>query len=184
MSPPNLPSPWKEFLKELDSLLDEQFELHCIGGFAVVAAYGLPRSTNDLDYFSLEPCNRVLEFDQMAGQGSALARKYKVYVHKAAVASVPENYDERMTELFPEVFKHVRLFVLDPYDIILSKLSRNAERDREDVKHLVKTRPLDSKILRERYEKELRPILIGPLNRHDATLEFWIEAYFPSTEPE
>lgn len=42
------PPQWAAFLKELDSLLDEPVELHCIGGFAAVAAYGLPRSTNDL----------------------------------------------------------------------------------------------------------------------------------------
>ncbi len=175
---PDPPSPWAEFLQEPDELLDEPFELYCIGGFAVVAAYELPRSTNDLDYFSLVPCNRLPDLEQIAGEGSALARKYKVHVHHAAVASVPENYDERMTELFPGRFKNIRLFVLDPYDIVLSKLSRNIDRDREDVQYLAKTRQLDSKILRERYEKELRPILIGPPDRVDATLEFWIEAYF------
>lgn len=49
---PNLPSPWSEFLAELDALLDEPIELHCIGGFAVVAGYCLTRGTNDLDYRS------------------------------------------------------------------------------------------------------------------------------------
>ena len=175
---PDLVPPWKEFLEELDSLLNEPFELHCIGGFAVVAAYGLPRSTNDLDYFSLVPYNRVSDLERMAGEGSALARKHKVHVHHAAVASVPESYTERMTELFPERFKNIRLFVLDPYDVVLSKLSRNVERDRQDVEYLAKTQHLDSKILRERYEKELRPILIGPASRHHATLEFWLKAYF------
>jgi len=176
--PPDLSSPWKEFLDELDSQLQEPIELHCIGGFAVVAAYGLPRSTNDLDYFSLEPCNLVAELEQLAGEGSALARKYKVHVDHAAIASVPENYAERMTELFPGQFKKIRLFVLDPYDIVLSKLCRNVERDREDVQYLAEAQHLDSNILRERYEKELKPALIGPPRWHDQTLEFWIEAYF------
>ncbi len=175
---PDPPSPWKEFLGELDALLDEPIKLHCIGGFAVVAAYGLPRSTNDLDYYSLVPCNRVRDLERIAGEGSALARKYKVHVHHAAVATVPESYDKRMTELFPERFKHIRLFVLDPYDLVLSKISRNVERDRQDVEFLAKTKHLDAVILRERYEKELRPILIGPPSWHDATLEFWMEAYF------
>ena len=35
--PVELPSPWKEFLADVDDLLDEPFQLHCIGGFAVVA---------------------------------------------------------------------------------------------------------------------------------------------------
>lgn len=175
---PDLVSPWKDFLEELDALLDEPIELHCIGGFALVAAYGVPRSTNDLDYFSLVPRNRVSDLEQIAGEGSALARKYKVHVHHAAVASVPESYAERITELFLGRFKNIRLFVLDPYDVALSKLTRNVERDRQDVEYLVKTHHLDPRVFRERYEKELRAMLIGPPNRHDATLEFWIEAYF------
>jgi len=176
--PPELVSPWKEFLEELDSLLDEPFELHCIGGFAVVAAYGLPRSTNDLDYFSLLPRNRAPDLDKLAGQGSTLARKYRVHLHRAAVASVPDSYDDRLTELFAGHLKKLHLFALDPYDLALSKLSRSEDRDREDVKYLAKTCSLNPNVLRDRYTRELRPILIGDAKQHDETLEFWIEAYF------
>ncbi|MBZ5539836.1 MAG: hypothetical protein LAN61_04860 [Acidobacteriia bacterium] len=166
------------FLEELDGLLSEPFEFHCIGGFAIVAAYGLPRSTNDLDYFSLVPYNRARDLQEIAGEGSPLARKYKVHVQHAAVASVPESYEERMKELFPERFKNMRLFVLDPYDLVLSKISRNGPRDREDVEYLAKTLHLDQEVLRERYAMELRPALTGSLDWHDKTLEFWVEAYF------
>lgn len=175
---PDLCSPWKEFLEELDSLLSKPINLHCIGGFAVVAGYGLPRSTNDLDYFSLEPYDQATELERLAGQGSALARKHKVFVHRAAVASVPENYQERMRELFSGYLKNIRLFILDPYDLILSKISRNEDRDREDAKYLASTLRLSSEILRNRYDTELRAILIGRVESHDKTLEFWIDAYF------
>jgi hypothetical protein len=175
---PDLPQPWAVFLRELDGLLDEPFEFHCIGGFAAVVAYGLPRSTNDLDYCSLIPCNRIPDIQRLAGEGSHLARKHKVYVHQAGVACVPESYDERLTELFPGQFKNIRLRVLDPYDLVLSKISRNAERDQEDVRYLARTQHLDPNILRERYAKELRVALTGSLAYHDKTLEFWVEAYF------
>lgn len=175
---PELSSPWREFLTELDDLLNEPCELHCIGGFAVVAVYGLPRSTNDLDYISLVSCNVVPDLEGIAGEGSALAKKHKVHVHRVTIATVPEDYEERLTELFPKRFKNIRLLVLDPYDLVLSKLSRNVERDREDVEYVVKTQHLDAAILRARYEQELKPYLIGPVERHDNTLKFWIEAYF------
>jgi uncharacterized nucleotidyltransferase DUF6036 len=176
---PDLRFPWKVFLEQLDSLLDEPIKLHCIGGFAIVAAYGLKRSTNDLDYFTLVPCNRVPDLENLAGEGSLLAKKYKVHVHHAGVATLPDSYDERMKELFPGNFRNIQLFVLDPYDLVLSKLSRNVERDREDVAFLTKTQNLEASILRTRYEDELRANLIGPPERHDATLTFWLEAYFP-----
>jgi len=108
--------------------------------------------------------------------------KHKVHVHHAAVATLPENYEERLIELFPGRFKNLRLFVLDPYDIVLSKLSRNLGKDREDVAYLVKTKHLDPKVLRRRYDEELRTNLIGPPERHHATLGFWLQAYFGESE--
>jgi Nucleotidyltransferase of unknown function (DUF6036) len=179
MSPPELREPWAAFLRELDGLLDEPVEFHCIGGFALVAAYGLPRSTNDLDYSSLTPCNRIKDIEQLAGEDSALARKHRVHAHYAGVACVPESYNERLTKLYPGgQFKNIRLYVLDPYDLVLSKISRNAARDREDVEYLARTQHLEPKTLRERYKTELRFALTGSPDYHDKTLEFWIEAYF------
>jgi hypothetical protein len=175
---PKLSPPWSGFLHALDELLDERFELHCIGGFAVVAAYDLPRSTNDLDYRTLVPYNRISELQRIAGPGSALARKYQVHLQYTGIDSMPEGYELRLTDPFDGVFKNLRLLVPDPYDLVLSKLSRNAARDREDVNYLAKFCNLDAGTLKERYERELRTILIGPVDRHDATLEFWIEAYF------
>jgi uncharacterized nucleotidyltransferase DUF6036 len=52
------------------------------------------------------------------------------------VATVPDIYEERLTEIAPGSFKHLRLFALDPYDLALSKLERNTQRDKDDVRHL------------------------------------------------
>jgi hypothetical protein len=59
-------------------------------------------------------------------------------------------------------------------DLALSKLERNAPRDREDFKHLAQTIPLDLNILQERYREELRPYLGNP-RREDLTPKLWIE---------
>jgi hypothetical protein len=58
----------------MDSLLSEPIQVHCIGGFAIVAAYGLRRATNDLDYFSLVPPHRIRDLQGIAGEGSPLAQ--------------------------------------------------------------------------------------------------------------
>ena len=94
------------------------------------------------------------------------------------MASLPEGYDERLTELYPSHFKNLQLFVSDPYDLVLSKLTRNADRDCEDVRHLAKTCSLDANALRDRYRNEMRSTVIGNTDYHDITLEFWIKAYF------
>ena len=88
---------------------------------------------------------------------------------------MPEDYEERLTEMFPQAFRHLRLFALDPYDLALSKLERNIQRDRDDVRFLARTIPFDLEILQERYRKELRWQLGNP-DREDLTLRLWIEA--------
>jgi hypothetical protein len=63
--------------------------------------------------------------------GGPLHKKYKIYLDRVGVAKVPENYEDRLTEIFPRTFKHLRLLALDPYDLGLSKLERNIQRDRD-----------------------------------------------------
>jgi hypothetical protein len=85
--------------------------------------------------------------------------------HPDLPRAAPENYKDRLTEIFLKVFKHLRLLALDPYDLALSKLERNIQRDRDDVKHLAKTVPFDLDVLKERKgptsgeraERALRP---------------------------
>lgn len=170
----SLPSPWKEFLFELDSMLPEPLDLHCIGGFVICYFYGLSRPTGDIDYYSAVPAN--LNLIEMAGDSSTLAKKYKIRLHHVAVTNLPEDYVTRLTEMFPGMFRNLRLFAPDPYDFILSKLERNSAKDRDDADYIFKTKKLSSQILHERYETELRPYL-SKENWHDDTLKLWIEIF-------
>jgi hypothetical protein len=77
--------------------------------------------------------------------------------------------------MFPGTFRHLLLMALDPYDLALTKLERNIERDRNDVRYLARTVPFDLDLFRERYQSELRPYLGNP-KREDLTLKLWIEA--------
>jgi hypothetical protein len=172
-----LPSPWKEFLTELDAALTEPVSLYCIGGFVVSLCYGLPRPTGDIDCYSVLPHSCVHILEQTAGLGSPLSKKYKVFLHFVQVNTMPEDYEARSVEMFPGRFKRLRLYAPDPYDLILSKMERNSPKDREDVEYLVKAHHLDPQQLRERYEKELRPYLANE-SRHDLTLKLWLDACF------
>ena len=71
----------------------------------------------------------------------------------------------------------MRLLVPDPYDCILSKLERNGDVDITDAEYLFRSQKLDAHILRERYEKEFRPYIIGDMPRTDTTLNLWIEIF-------
>lgn len=176
----DLPSPWREFLSEVDGQLAEAVVLHCHGGFVAALHYGMPRTTADLDYLAIAPGNAQGFIEKLAGRASLLTKKYGVYLQHVPLTSAPESYEERLTELFPGQFQYLRLLALDPHDLALSKLSRNTAVDREDVEYLARTIPLDPQVLRQRYQDELRPIMLGDLKVHDQTLNMWIEAYFPS----
>jgi len=107
-------------------MLTEPVVLHCIGGFVVCFFYGLARSTADIDYYTAVPAN--LNLDEVAGEGSALGKKHKVWLHRVAVINLPEDYETRLTEMVPGHFKNLKLLVPDPYDCILSKLERNVPK--------------------------------------------------------
>ncbi len=171
---PELREPWLGFVKELDALLDHEVQLHCCGGFVVTTQHGLARSTADLDVLSVVPREDLRTLAEAARQGSALHKKHGVYLDVVTVATYPDEYESRLIEMQPGLLRHLRLFALEPHDLALTKLTRNADRDRADVTFLATVAPLDAALLRERYEREMRPYLSRP-EREDLTLELWIE---------
>jgi hypothetical protein len=134
--------------------------------------------TSDLD------CVRILphhDLEAIAGRGSALGKKHRVYLQYVVENKMPEDYETRLKQLFPGRFKNLHIYVPDPYDLILSKLDRNSPKDREDVEYLVHKLKLDPNVLRERYEREQRPNLSNE-SRHDLTLELWLELFPPQVQ--
>ena len=181
LPPPSELTPgWFAFLTELDALLTGRIALQCLGGFVVAVQYGLPRPTADLDYIEIAPGGALALLQELAGEGSALWKKHGLSLQHVTVANLPESYADRAVEIMPGQLTHLRLYGLEAHDLALSKLPRNYPVDREDVQYLATTVPLDPAILKERYLKELRPIMIGSLHDHDATMELWLAAYFPS----
>ena len=168
------PQPWSSFLLDVDGALDQHVVLNCIGGFAIAMLYELPRPTVDLDCVSVLPVEETATLQSLAGEGSALHKKYGVYLQHVGIVSVPENYTERLIPMFPAAFRRLRLFGLEAHDLALSKLERNAARDREDVKFLARAAPLDLSVLESRYHAELRPWLANT-DRHDLTIRRWME---------
>jgi hypothetical protein len=143
--------PWNSFLSELDRQVSMTLALHCLGGFAIHLTYGLPRPTADIDVCEVAPGKAKAEVIALAGEGSPLHKKHRVYLQIVTVASVPYNYEERLKEVVRGSFQKLRLLVLEPHDLALSKLGRNSDVDIEDVKYLASAVPLDLELLRARY---------------------------------
>jgi hypothetical protein len=172
--------PWRSFLRDLDQRLIGPIELRCLGGFVVTQHYGIGRETSDIDFLTLIAQSPEDDVERLAGLGSELHRKYRLYMQHVGIATVPSDYAKRLTRMFPSApWSRLSLFALDATDLALSKLERNADRDREDVLRLARAGYLDREALKNRYLSELRPYLLGKLPWHDKTLELWVEMAWP-----
>lgn len=168
-----LHEPWASFLSDLDGRLTGPAELHCFGGFVIAEHYGLTRATGDIDIFESRGTDPGT-LARLAGKGSLLHQQHHVYIDVVAVADVPQDYESRLISVCAEQFTHLRLRVFERHDLVLAKLARNADRDREDVEAFARGPGLDVEALRGRYQRELRPFLGRP-EREDLTLQLWIE---------
>ena len=81
------PEPWRSFFAEVDSHLREDVRLPC-GGFVVTQFYGVARTTSDVDSLGVVPNVRA-DLTEIAGKGSALHRKHRVYVDAVTVVTPP-----------------------------------------------------------------------------------------------
>ena len=70
----------------------------------------------------------------------------------------------------PGEFKYLMLLVPDSYDCILSKLERGDGKDRDDADCLFRSQKLDARVLRDRYQNELRHNLIGNVEWQDGMI--------------
>jgi len=178
MTSRQIPDPWRSFLEDLDRILPGPATLDCLGGFVLVHLYGLPRSTNDIDFVAvdtaIDPTRTLALLLEHGGRGSRLHSSHKVYLQYPAIALYPEAYRTRTIRLRTPTLSRLRLRAFEAHDLVLSKLERFQAVDREDLKHLARTVPLDSDILRARYEEELRPYALRT-DRLDTTLALALE---------
>jgi hypothetical protein len=174
--------PWRSFLADLDGLLKGPVELRCLGGFVVTQHYGIGRETSDIDFLSIVAQSPEDDIETLAGLGSKLHRKYRLYMQYVGIATPPADYASRLIRMFPSApWQRLKLFGLEATDIALAKLERNAERDREDFLRLAQAGYIDREILKDRYHEELRPYLLNKISWHDKTLELWLEMAWPTT---
>ncbi len=169
-----IPEPWLSFLQEIDDSLESEVSFHCFGGFAITLLYDLPRETSDIDIMATVVKSEYESLLKTAAEGSSLHKKHKVYLDLVgAIANVPDDYEGRLIKI-DSPFAKIRLFVMEPHDIVLSKLGRNAPKDIQDVKYLANVADLNTDLLETRYQNELRHNMIGPIERADGTLRYWI----------
>ena len=84
--------PWRSFLADLDGLLKAPVELRCLGGFVVTQQYGIGRETSDIDFLAAIKQSPEDDVEGLAGLGSKLHRKYRLYMQHVTIATPPAEY--------------------------------------------------------------------------------------------
>jgi hypothetical protein len=171
--------PWLGFLRAVDKALKRPTEIHCIGGFALQLLLQASRPTGDVDFVQSVPDEAGVHLTEVAGRNTELAVEHKLYLNFVKVTEPPSGYATRLLDATPGDLKRLEIKVLDPYDLVLTKLERNSPRDREDVKALILELGLDADVLRTRFDDELRPYLAVAPDRTIMTFELWMDEFFP-----
>jgi len=136
----------------------------------------LARSTRDIDVLDVAPAPLQILIEA-GGKGCPIALKHGVYLDVVTgIVEVPWNYDERFVPFFEGQFQNLRLYAMDPYDIVLTKIKRSTDRGFGDMLYLAKSVPLAPDILRDRYEKKWEPYITGDKREPRFILHSWIEA--------
>ncbi len=142
------------FLHDIDAQLNlkKTYSLYLLGGSALLLYYGSHRSTVDIDLVSSDEAKDILK---IAGRNSKLSKEHNgLYVDVPAdgMYLISENFEEEARE-FKESFKNIRVYVLDPYTLIISKISRLENKDFQDIEFLFTTQKLSLAILEKKYKQ-------------------------------
>ena len=137
--------------------------------------YGISRPTVDIDVLDVAPPHVVQALMQEGGKGSPLALKHKIYLDFVGIANPPYDYESRLHAMYEGVFQHLHLMVKDPYDVALTKLKRDSDKDFQDMLQLAERIPFDLELFEKRYKEELRDNTTGKPEDNDLTFNRWIE---------
>jgi hypothetical protein len=154
----------------------EACKLTCFGGFAATLEYGISRLTVDIDLLDVAPPRMVATLMKEGGKGSPIAIRHKVYLDIVGIANAPYDYESRLRPMYPGAFQHLHLLVMDPYDLALTKLKRDSDKDFQDVLQLAEKIPFDLDLFEKRYKEELRDNTTGRPEHNDRTFYRWKEA--------
>ena len=163
-------------MNDLDSFLNllsdlnEPLELFAIGGTAMVLE-GIKEATKDIDFLTTENYDKIKRIFSLAGLKEESSNKVcniwrlnniRIDIfYEGFILGVPFPDDwKNLSKKIREVGK-IKLYLLNWYDIIITKISRSEARDIEDILAIIKNQKLDIKFLKKRYYSLAETALIS-----------------------
>lgn len=163
-------------LEDLDNFLNliadlnEPLELFAIGGTAMVLK-NIKEATKDIDFLTTESYEKIRRLFSLAGLKEESSQKV-CNIWRLDKTRIDIFYDGFIMGIpFPEDWKeksekikeigNINLYILNWYDLIITKISRSEKRDIEDSIKIIKSQKLDFNFLKKRYYSLAETALIG-----------------------
>ena len=140
--------------------LNVEIELFAIGGTAMVLK-NIKESTKDIDFLTTAAYKDIKILFSLAGlkeeSSSQVCNIWRLgsvridifYSQFIMGITLPEDW-KALSEHVKDIGK-VKLFILNWYDIIITKIARSEPRDIDDIIAIIKKEKIDFKKLKERY---------------------------------
>lgn len=138
-------------LHELDNHIDEPCKIIICGGAAIIAGFGIERTTGDIDVLEVKPKNKSF-FDSVKkiAENNELKQNWLNDGAKGYIDYLHPSYKNRLIPV-NETFKNLSAFFVGKSDLITMKICAWRESDKEDVDALDATKE-DLKIINENIE--------------------------------
>jgi hypothetical protein len=154
------------FLRELGTTIHQPARVHVGGSAALIALGRLSRHTDDIDVVDEVPVEVRMEHELL----DRLSRRYGLYLAHFQSHYLPQRWEQRVQAL--GVFGRLEVFVIDAYDIALSKLFSAREKDRDDLRMLAGQ--LDKNQLAARLTGDGQALANEPRLRDAAAMNWYI----------
>lgn len=152
----DIPSGLLELLKEIDQWAagrEHDLELIVTGSSAISLAYAPEIQTKDIDVLRVGT-DAMKDLMSHAGRGSDLHTKTGYYLEEVPpIFPAADGLERRARTVEGLPTSHIQVRVLDPHDLIVSKLKRFAAGDQEHIRALCQLPEFDEETLLARYRQ-------------------------------
>ena len=125
------PETVRQFLAEVDALLLDPLRLVIGGAISMILAGYLSRQTHDIDVVNEVP----MEIRKHHAKLHEIAKRYRLELGHFQSHYLPAGWESRIH--WWSDFRHLRVYLIDPYDFFVGKLVSVRDKDRDDLRAMV-----------------------------------------------
>jgi hypothetical protein len=160
------PEEVKQYLRELGLLLHRPVQVYVGGAVALILPTYISRRTEDVDIVDEVPA----ELRSLHQPLAQLKKRYGLSLTHFQSHYLPHGWEQRLHSQEP--FGQLRVFLVDAYDVFLSKLTSKREKDLDDLREVAPH--LDKETLVHRLKETMTSLLAEPDARQRAEHNWYI----------